>query len=122
MEQELSDMLSRSTVARFNLDQLLRGSAKERMEIHNLAITAGVYDAEYAQRREGIAPGAVDYAPVPAALPQAIPGSLPPDRPLPATRSGMRDMKCQRCGRLAGRAAGPAEIRCKRCGEMVVAA
>ena len=122
MEQELSDMLTRSTVTRFNLDQLLRGSAKERMEIHKLAIDAGIYDADYAAQREGITPGAVDFAPVPMALPQAIPPSLPPDRQLAASRASMREIRCERCGRVAGRVSGAAEIRCKRCGAMVVAA
>jgi HK97 family phage portal protein len=128
MEQEMSDLLTRSTVARFNLDQLLRASAKERAEINKLNIESGVYDAEYAARREGIIPGSVDFAPVPPALPQAIPTRLPVDAesslappPLFASRSSMTDLKCDRCGKFAGRVSGAAEIKCSRCGAMVAA-
>ena len=73
-------MLTRSTVARFNMKQLLRASPKERMEVHTAAIAAGIYGPEVAAQEEGYAPGSVDYAPVPFALPQAVPTSLPPDR------------------------------------------
>jgi HK97 family phage portal protein len=136
MEQEMSDLLTRSTVARFNLDQLLRASAKERAEINSINIASGIYDAEYAARREGITPGAVDFAPVPLALPQAVPTRLPVDgvvgptsstppltlAALGAGRSSMADLKCYRCGKLAGRVAGAAEIKCSRCGAIVTAA
>ena len=129
MEQEMSDLLTRSTVARFNLDQLLRASAKERAEINEINIRSGVYDAEYAARREGIIPGAVDYAPVPQALPQAVPTRLPGDGPaglapppMFAISRAMHEIRCGQCGRVAGRVSGAAEIVCKRCGAMVVAA
>lgn len=130
MEQEMSDLLTRSTVARFNLDQLLRASAKERAEINAINIASGVYDAAYAARREGITPGAVDFMPVPQALPQAVPTRLPADGPPSSpppmfalrSRSSMADLKCGRCGKFAGRVSGGAEIKCARCGAMVVAA
>ena len=125
MEQEMSDLLTRSTVARFNLDQLLRASAKERAEINAINISSGVYDAQYAQRREGIIPGAVDFAPVPQALPQAIPSRLPNDTggviDLTRGRSSMEDLRCPKCSWLAGRVSGPAEIKCRRCGTLAVA-
>jgi HK97 family phage portal protein len=76
MEQEVSDLLSRSTVARFNVKQLLRADAKTRMEVHTAAIAAGIYDSETAAREEGYASGNVDYAPVPQAPPQAVPRLL----------------------------------------------
>lgn len=118
IEQEMSDLLTRSTVARFNLKQLLRADPKTRMEVHKDAIEAGIYTAEVAAREEGYAPGSVDYAPVPFAPPQAIPSILPVNR----SRSALEELHCPKCGRLAGRVAGSAEIKCQRCGAMVVAA
>ena len=122
IEQEISDLLTRSTVARFNLKQLLRADAKTRMEVHGLAIDKGIYDAATAAREEGYAAGSVDYAPVPLAAPQAIPRLLPPDRELAASRSALAEMRCSKCGKLAGRVAGAAEIMCARCGSLVTAA
>ena len=111
MEQEMSDLLTRSTVARFNLDQLLRASAKERAEINAINIASGIYTAEYAAMREGITPGGVDFAPTLPALPQAVPTSLPGDSPATLAppplfalgRAAMVDLKCPKCGRIAGR-------------------
>jgi HK97 family phage portal protein len=115
IEQQMSDFLTRATVARFNVKQLLRASPKERMEVHTLAITAGIYDAATAAAEEGYAPGNVDYAPVPLALPAAIPLQLP------TQQRSLSDLRCVKCGRLAGRVSGNAEIKCQRCGELVVA-
>lgn len=125
IEQAMSDLLTRSTVARFNTKQLLRGSAKERAEVHKTYIEAGVYGPEVAAREEGYLPGAVDFAPVPPALPQAMPALLAADRPrLPSGlgRAALQDLRCAGCGALAGRIAGSAEIKCQRCGRMVTAA
>ena len=119
MEQAMSDLLTRSTVARFNVKQLLRASPKERMEVHNLAIPLGIYDADTAAREEGYAPGNVDYAPVPFAPPQAVPTLLPPDRALGAGRSAMEEVRCGKCGRVNGEAAGAFRTVCKRCGTMI---
>lgn len=121
IEQEISDLLTRSTIAKLNVKQLLRSDPKTRMEVHQMAIASGVYDAEQAAIEEGYAPGNVDYAPVPAAVPQARPTLLPPNRQL-AARSALDELRCQSCGKLAGRVAGAAEIMCQRCGRMVTAA
>lgn len=118
IEQEISDLLTLSTVARFNTKQLLRADAKTRMEVHKTAIDAGIYTAEVAAQEEGYLPGSVDYAPVPLAPPRAIPLRLAPDV---RTRS-LEELRCSKCGKLAGRVAGPAEILCQRCGTMVKAA
>lgn len=121
IEQEISDLLTRSTVARFNLKQLLRADPKTRMEVHNLAIPLGIYDAETAAREEGYQPGNVDYAPVPLAAPQARPVLLPPNREL-GVRTSLEELRCPKCGWLAGRVAGAAEIKCRKCDTMVTAA
>ena len=114
IEQEMSDLLARSIVARFNLNQLLRASAKERMEVHEIAIKSGIYSAEVAAQEEGYRPGAVDYMPVPFAPPQAFPNLLPPNRT-------MREVRCPKCNRLAGRFSGEYETVCDRCGTKVAA-
>jgi HK97 family phage portal protein len=116
IEQEMSDLLTRSTVSRFNLKQLLRSDAKTRMEVHQLAIETGIYDANTAAIEEGYEPGNADFAPVPFAAPQAVPSSLPPDREL---RTALEDVRCPKCGKLAGRVSGAAEIRCQRCRSLV---
>ncbi|HJT63922.1 MAG TPA: phage portal protein [Candidatus Limnocylindria bacterium] len=115
IEQEISDLLTRATVARFNLKQLLRADPKTRMEVHQIAIESGVYDAQTASREEGYEPGAVDFAPVPLSPPQAVPSLLPINRSL-------SELRCAKCGRLAGKVSGSAQIKCQRCGAMVVAA
>ena len=121
IEQNMSDLLTRSTVARLNMKTLQRGSDKERMEVHQIAIGSGIYGAEVAAQEEGYAPGNVDFAPVPFAAPQAIPTSLPPDRQLALARSSLGDLHCPKCHKLVGRVAGSAEIMCPRCGSLVAA-
>ena len=116
IEQEMSDLLTRSTVSRFNMKQLLRSSPKERMEVHTAAIAAGIYGPEVAAQEEGYAPGSVDFAPVPLAPPQAIPTLLPPNREI---RTAYEEVRCPKCSRLVGEAVGPARIVCKRCGVLV---
>ena len=66
IEQEMSDLLTRSTVARFDVDGIQRADAKSRMEIHTLAITAGIYDAAHAAQIEGITAGSAGARPHPA--------------------------------------------------------
>lgn len=48
IENALSKLLPRGTVARFNYDAVLRPDAKKRMETHTLAIKAGIYTPRYA--------------------------------------------------------------------------
>jgi HK97 family phage portal protein len=116
IQAEISDLLTRSTVARFNMTHLLRADPKTRMEVHQMAIASGIYDAEYAARDEGVLPGNVDFAPVPLAAPQARPTLLPPNRV-----AELEDVRCGNCGRKVARAAGPVELPCPRCGKMVAA-
>jgi len=111
IEQEISDLLTRATVARFNVKQLLRASPKERMEVHKIAIESGIYTAEVAAQEEGYAPGNVDYAPVPLALPAATPSRLPIE-----TRSQADGFRCSGCNRKLAESAGAGTvIRCPKC-------
>ena len=67
IEQELTDLLTRSTVARFNVKGILRADIKTRYEVHKIAIETGIYTPEYAGQLEGFVPGDIEFAPVPPA-------------------------------------------------------
>jgi HK97 family phage portal protein len=117
IEQAISDLLTRSTVARFNVDSFLRADIKTRYEVHGIAIDKGIYDADYAQRAEGIIPGDVEFAPVPFAAPAAVPSSIPR-----VASTAMRDVRCPKCQRLVVRSSGAVEGWCRHCKAEVTAA
>ncbi len=77
IEQAMSDLLTRSTTARFSLTDLLRADPKTRAEIYQLLITLGVMTPEQAAQSEGFAPGARQFAPVPPSQPNSVPSSIP---------------------------------------------
>ncbi len=77
IEQAMSDLLTRSTIARFNTDALLRADPKTRAEIYDILVPLGVQTIEQAQTAEGLLAGDVERAPVPFSPPQAIPDKLP---------------------------------------------
>jgi len=77
MEQAMSDLLTKSTVARFHVDGLLRADIKTRYDVYSIGIQSGVLTPELAQEMEGITPGDVENAPVPFSPPQAVPTQLP---------------------------------------------
>lgn len=81
MEQELSDLLTRSTVARFNVKGVMRADIKTRWEVYEkaTAVLGQEEAAQWARREEGFAPGDVEFAPVPFAPPAAIPTIVPPE-------------------------------------------
>jgi phage portal protein BeeE len=110
IEQALSDLLTRSTSARFNVKGFLRADIKTRFEVHGIAIDKGIYGPDYAQREEGILPGDVEFAPVPFAPPQAIPATIP------RWASLVADWRCSSCGLKLLEQAGPGSIAtCRRC-------
>ncbi len=111
MEQEMSDLLPRQTAGRFNLDQLLRADVKTRYEVYQLGIESGVIDAAYAQRKEGITPGNVDYASVPFSPPSANPGPIPF-----GVRTAGGPRRCTTCNKhLADNAPPGWSTTCPRC-------
>jgi HK97 family phage portal protein len=71
IEAALTDFLVRRRSVRFDLAELQRADPKTRFDIHAIAIAQGIYDAQYAQVVEGIAPGASSTAPTPG------PGPIP---------------------------------------------
>jgi HK97 family phage portal protein len=112
MEQDVSDLLTRASVARFNLDQLQRADIQTRYQAWKIGIESGFLSVDEVRQREGLAPGNVDFAPVPAALPQAIPSRLP----IQEQRTRLEEWRCENCGRKIAEARGfETAIRC-RCG------
>jgi HK97 family phage portal protein len=79
IEQALSDLLPRTTAARFNVEGLLRADIKTRFDVYESAVKVlGAEEgAQYAREREGLAPGNPEMAPTPFAFPAAIPTSFP---------------------------------------------
>lgn len=82
IEQAMSDLLPRTTAARFNVEGLLRADIKTRFEVYEkaIAVFGAEQGAEYARQREGLAPGDIERQPVPFSPPTAVPASLPETR------------------------------------------
>lgn len=113
----MSDLLSRSTVSRFNVKGFLRADVKTRFQVHKIAIESGIYDSDYAQKEEGIIAGDVEYAPIPFSPPQAIPAPI-----IRAASTDVRDIRCPKCKRLVTRSSGRVEGLCRHCKLEFVAA
>jgi phage portal protein BeeE len=79
IEQHLSDLLPRSTVARFNVKGFLRASPKTRWEVYEIAsrVIGPVEAATMAREAEGLTPGDIEFAPVPFSSPAAVPANMP---------------------------------------------
>ncbi len=122
IEQEMSDLLTRSTVARFNLDALLRPDALTRFTIYGLAIDKGVYTPEMAQEKEGIIAGDVENAPIPFSAPSSVP-NIPVARSAEFRCQGQRILKgiLRPCNKLLAEA-GTFAGTCERCGKVYSAA
>jgi hypothetical protein len=96
------------------------------MEIHKIAIEAGVYDPEYAQRQEGIIPGSIETAPIPPSPPAAIPAPIEAraahelrcDGMTSKRRSGVS--RIERCNRLLSKT-GDFVGTCPRCKKVYAA-
>lgn len=127
IEQHLSDLLPRSTVARFNVKGFMRADAKTRWETYVLAVAVigAEAAAELARKGEGLEPGDVEFAPVPFAPPQAIPTRLPvlTRTADPVRCDGTRVLRgiLGPCNKLLAEQA-PFIGRCGRCGKSYAAA
>ena len=110
MEQAMSDLLTRATIGRFNVEALLRADIRTRYDVYNVGIPLGVISVEEARAAEGFGPGDVENRPVPFAPPQAVPASLP------VQMRSLQDARCPKCNRLNGRYEGYAEVVCRKCG------
>jgi phage portal protein BeeE len=124
IEQALSDLLPRSTVARFLTEGLQRADEKSRWEIYQLAVAVlGIEEAgQMARVREGLVSGNPEVAAILPAPPAAIPASLPEvrtavaeircTRQTPKRRGGIT--KLERCNRLLS-TSGSFVGQCPRC-------
>jgi len=109
MEQAMSDLLTRATIGRFNVEALLRADIRTRYDVYNVGIPLGVISVEEARAAEGFGPGDVENRPVPFAPPAAVPASLPVQ-----LRSAV--VHCPSCGKLvAEMATPPYRLRCRGC-------
>ncbi|HZD67750.1 MAG TPA: phage portal protein [Actinomycetes bacterium] len=115
MQQEISDLLTRSVSARFNTDQLQRADVKTRYDVYESAITkSGVLSREEARRMEGLSPGNVDFTSVPPSPPQAQYGPI-----AVLSRGELRCPNCQK--KLAEQVTPPYRFTCERCKRTVAA-
>jgi len=124
IEQELSDLLPRSTVARFNVSGFERANAKTRWETYGLMVPVigSEEAAAIARKSEGIDPGDVEFQPVPFAPPAAFPTRLPVARsaePVRCTGKKVIGMKLRLCNKLLAEN-GPYYGSCPRCGKSYV--
>ncbi len=124
IEQALSDLLPRAVVARFYVDGLLRADIKTRYEVYASGITSGVLTVDEARTKEGMAPGNVELASVPPAMPAATPGRIPDTRSAMEVRCDGRMVKrrsgvpsVETCHRLLTRGE-PFVGKCPRCGKV----
>lgn len=125
VQQEMSDLLPRSTTSIFNLDTFERADPKARWETYNLMVPVLGADeaARVARVSEGLEPGDVEFMPVPFAPPAAFPTQFP------VARSEDTTFRCtgrkvvggvlRPCNRII-----PAGVQwtCNRCGETYSAA
>lgn len=65
IEQHLSDLLTRTTVARFNVEGLLRADIETRFRVYESGIRSSVLEVAEARQMEGLDPGSPELAPVP---------------------------------------------------------
>ena len=124
IEQTMSDLIPRSTVAKFDTDALVLADIKTRADVYNILVPLGVMTLEQAQAKEGFAPGDTDNAPVPFSPPQAFPDRLP-IQPVLLARSA-QEVRCSGtvvrrgnlspCNRFLGELAGDYKIVCPKCG------
>jgi phage portal protein BeeE len=65
IEVGISDLLTRSTVARFNAEGIYRADIKTRFEVYQIGTGSGVLTIPEARKAEGLDPGGVETAPMP---------------------------------------------------------
>ena len=120
-EQAMSDLLPRTQAAAFNIDSFYRPDAKSRWEVYEIATKVIGTDeaAQWAREREGLAPGDVEFKPVPFAPPIASRTAVVEE--VEVRCDGTRYMKrggvphLVNCGKLLTKTAGQMPDRCPRC-------
>lgn len=81
IEQEMSDLLTRTHTSRFNTNEVTRADLKTRASVYKDLVGAGVAPEVAAQivGFETLDPDAINVSPVPSSPPQADVDRLPPD-------------------------------------------
>jgi HK97 family phage portal protein len=115
IEQTMTDLLPRSTVARFNTDALTLADIKTRYDVYAVGIDKQIITPEQAGAFEGITGGDIENAPVPFSPPSAVPTVLP----IQTRSEEKRPRRCPACGRLVGYIAGAFDVKCTRCSTVV---
>lgn len=122
MEQVMSDLLSRTSIARFSVAGLERADPKTRAEVDAILIPLGVKSIEQAQQEEGYLPGDVENRPVPFSSPAAT-----PVLPVQLRSVGSEvEVFCanlyrgEPCERRLGTSSGHYSMWCSRCKQMTV--
>lgn len=126
IEQTMTDLLTRSTVARFNTSALTLDDPATRADVYTKVVPLGIVTVDEARRIEGFEPGDVENAAVPFAAPAAVPTTLPVTRseePGPVRCTGKRVLGgiLRPCGKLLAES-GPFVGTCPRCGKVHAAA
>lgn len=119
MQEEMSDLLTRSMTSKFNTWELTRADMLTRYQVYESGITkSGVLTIEDARRMEGLAPGDANFNPVPPSPPAAEIGAVPMLGSGFQARS-LEDVRCFSCNRLlAEQVTPPFVIKCGRCGTL----
>jgi HK97 family phage portal protein len=115
IEQEMSDLLTRTHTSRFNTNEVTRADLKSRSGVYKDLVEAGVAGPVAAQivGFETLDPDAINIAPVPASPPGAEITTLPPDIRSSHTSVSVR---CQQCNKLLAEFASPPyRMTCSRC-------
>jgi HK97 family phage portal protein len=120
-EQAISDLLPRSTIARFNTDAYLRADVQTRANVFKTLVDAGMDPAQAASIVGFDAD--LENAPMPPSMPSATPSSLPFERSAPGGQlvELRREIRCSR-GHLVGKVVGSGhELYCRHCKATVAA-
>jgi HK97 family phage portal protein len=112
IEAQMSDLLPRTQVGRFNTNVLQRADIKTRFETYNLGVPLGIISVEQAQQAEGYLPGDIEMMPVPPSPPAAVVGL---SKAVRCTGQLMIRGVVRRCN-LKLAESGTFEGRCRRCG------
>jgi phage portal protein BeeE len=126
MEQALTDLLPRTTVARFSVDAFYRPDMKARWEVYEIAskVLGVEAAAQWAREKEGFEPGDIEFKPVPFAPPAALSNGgtyKVLSSEVRCNGSRLRNGRMESCGRLLAER-GPFVGRCPRCKKEYAAA
>jgi HK97 family phage portal protein len=119
IEEEMSDLLPRSTSAHFNLDSFERADPKARWETYKImSEVIGQEEAgRLAREGEGLTAGDIEFMPIPPAPPAAFPTQLPVARssePVRCTGRRVLRGRLAPCNKLLAES-GPFVGTCPRC-------